>query len=88
MFSFPIEVKVALVFFITQGLKAAGIAIEGNVAKVVAALVGGILVFGEALIPPENAATVSAVVEFVFFILAAFGLYGSAKAVGLVAPKA
>jgi hypothetical protein len=88
MFSFNPEVKVALIFFVTQGLKAAGIAIEGNVAKLVAAVVGAVLFFGEALIPPENAATVSTVVEFVFYILAAFGLYGSAKAVGLVAPKA
>jgi len=88
MFSFNPEVKVALVFFVVQGLKAAGVAISGNLAKLVAAGVGTLLFFGEALIPLENARTVSTVVEFVFYILAAFGLYGSAKAVGLVAPKA
>ena len=88
MFAFNPEVKVALIFLVTQGLKQAGVAISGNLAKLVAAGVGALLFFGEAIILPESAATVSTVIEFVFYILAAFGLYGSAKTVGLVAPKA
>ena len=84
LISLPEELKVLLVFLITQGLKAlwnlAGKDFGGGAAAFAAVVVGAVLFFIDgllALVPVEYQDAVAATLSFIVAILGAFGVHYS-----------
>ncbi len=86
--SLPIELKAALTYFITQGIKAVlnlvGKDMEGFASAIAAVAVGSLLFFIEgalALVPAEYLDSVSAIFALAVSLLSAFGLHYTVKSV-------
>ncbi|MHA2062931.1 MAG: hypothetical protein ACXABY_00975 [Candidatus Thorarchaeota archaeon] len=84
----PIELRAALTYFVTQGIKAFlnlfGKDMSGWTSAITAAVVGAVLVFIDgvlASIPAEFADSVGAFLTFLVAVLSAFGLHFSVKSV-------
>ena len=84
----PLELKAALTYFTTQGIKAVlglfGKDMAGMTAAITAVIVGTLLFFIEgaiALVPVEYADTVGAFLALLVSLLSAFGLHYSVKSV-------
>ncbi len=86
MFELPIEVKAALGFLLTNGIKSIVELFGGNLggkgAAVVAVLVGALLFFGEgtiALLDPDKQEVVVAGLNFVVLVFGMFGVHRTGK---------
>ena len=86
MFALPVEIKAALGFLLTNGIKSIdelfGGELAGKGAAVVAALVAAMLFFGEgaiALLDPDEQETVVAGLNFAVLLFGMFGVHRTGK---------